>query len=130
MAFMHAMQAGHTSMEAGLERILKMLGEEIPVGESWHRDLIKRVSRSLEDRPAIFPQDVARAADETRKFRNLATRSYDNFSVEFAEPSVEAAAILSKKLQEVVKEFKIKIDPPEDDGDGDGSGGGMSGGPQ
>ena len=43
MALMHALQSAHTSLEGGLLRILEMLGEERPVGENWHMDLIRRV---------------------------------------------------------------------------------------
>ncbi|MCE6958726.1 hypothetical protein LAZ40_06655 [Cereibacter sphaeroides] len=129
MAFMHAMQSGHTSFESAMLRILNMLGEEKPTGESWHRDLIRRISRRLPDRPAILDEATAAAAEETRAFRNLATRSYDTFAVERADPAVAAAGILADKVEAVVRDFRLRIDPPEEDGGGDGSGGGMSGGP-
>ena len=129
MAFMHAMQSGHTSFEKAMLRILLLLGEERPSGDSWHKDLIRRVSRDLPGRPAILEADTARAADESRSFRNMATRSYDRFAIDRAEPAVAAAHLLAEKLQQAVLEFRAKIDPPENDGEGDGSGGGMSGGP-
>ena len=129
MAFMHAMQSGHTSFEGALLRILKLYDEEKPLGESWHRDLIRRVSREVNNRPAVLDDDLAKAADETRAFRNVATRSYDNFRVDSAGPTVAAARVFIGKLRPSIDRFKILIDPPDDDGEGDGSGGSMGGGP-
>jgi hypothetical protein len=43
MSLMHAMQAGHTSLEAALSRILDIHDEARPTGEFWHTDLIRRV---------------------------------------------------------------------------------------
>lgn len=51
MALMHALQSAHTSLEGGLVRILEILGEERPVGQNWHADLIKRVAKAVEGRP-------------------------------------------------------------------------------
>jgi hypothetical protein len=42
MAFMHSMQAGHTSLETALIRILALVDEPRPTGEFWHTDLIRR----------------------------------------------------------------------------------------
>jgi hypothetical protein len=75
MAFMHSMQAGHTSLENGLKRILVLLNEDLPIGESWHSDLIKRASKKTLKRPAILSKTTSDFADETRRFRNVAAES-------------------------------------------------------
>ncbi len=100
MALMHAMQSGH------------MLQEERPSGESWHRDLVNRVSNALGDRPAILDSALGRAASETRFFRNLATRGYDTFSLERCEPAISAARVLVRGIPEAVSEFRRLDDPP------------------
>ena len=110
MAFMHAMQSGHTSLENALTRILRLLGEALPTGESWHADLIQRVGVALTDRPAILPPDLAEAADETRQFRNRAVRSYDNFRPDRAKPAIEAAALLAAGLSSAISAFREVID--------------------
>ncbi|MBV9248596.1 MAG: hypothetical protein JO227_05040, partial [Acetobacteraceae bacterium] len=79
MAFMHAIQAGHTSLERALIRVLELQGEEAPSGRQWHADLISRAGRRGESRPAILPPELVRAADRTRKFRHVATDAYDTF---------------------------------------------------
>lgn len=79
MGLMHAVQAGHTSLDNALLRILDLIDEPRPRGDAWHADLIVRVGQDVAQRPAILPPDLAASADETRRFRNRATRAYDNF---------------------------------------------------
>jgi hypothetical protein len=113
MALMHALQSAHTSFESALLRILDMLGEERPFGDNWHSDLIKRVAASLPGtRPAILGARLARAADETRRFRHRATHTYDDFEASEAAPAVEAAELLANDLEAQIREFKATIDPP------------------
>lgn len=113
MALMHALQAAHTSLESALVRILDMLGEERPIGENWHADLIKRVAASLPGgRPAILSARLAMAADETRRFRHRATHTYDDFQAGEAAPAIEAAEMLADELQAEIRAFKETIDPP------------------
>jgi hypothetical protein len=68
MAFMHAMLAGQTSLEAALLRILDLHGEEAPAGARCHADLIQRAAHPIGGRPAILGAATARAADVTRRF--------------------------------------------------------------
>jgi hypothetical protein len=110
MAFMHAMQSGHTSLENALTRILRLVGEALPTGESWHADLIQRVAVALTSRPAILAADLAEAADETRRFRNRAVRSYDNFESDRAIPAIRAAARLAAGLSAAIAAFRQVID--------------------
>jgi hypothetical protein len=111
MAFLHAMQSGHTSLEAALVRVLRLLDEEVPAGADWHADLLRRVAREVEGRPAVLPDALADAAEETRRFRHVAARSYDNFSVPRAEPAVRAAALLARDFPAAVQAFRRVIDP-------------------
>jgi hypothetical protein len=112
MAFLHAMQSGHTSLESCLLRILEILGEEAPTGPNWHADLIQRVSSARPGaRPAILTGAMATAADETRRFRAVATRAYDSFDPGRAGPAVTAAQLLAKELTAAVTQFRDSLDP-------------------
>jgi uncharacterized protein YutE (UPF0331/DUF86 family) len=116
MALMHALQSAHTSLESGFLRILEMLGEERPVGENWHADLITRVSAVLPGRrPAIISKQIAEAATETRRFRHRATHNYDSFRVEEVSRTIEAAAVLAGGLEADILAFRTIIDPPENE---------------
>ena len=116
MALMHAMQAGHTSLEGALKRVLELFGEEVPRGEQSHADLVRRVSRPLDlpghARPAILSPAVARDVDESRRFRHRATHDYDNFEPELATASIEAARRLAESLGPCITAFRDRVDPP------------------
>ncbi len=115
MALMHALQSAHTSLEGGLLRILSMLGEERPVGETWHADLIRRVAAALPGRrPAIISAPLAQAATETRRFRHRAAHNYDSFRVHEVGRTIEAASRLAEGLRAEIDAFRSIIDPPAD----------------
>ena len=111
MAFMHAMQAGHTSLESALLRILDLFEEEPPTGAQWHADLIRRALRPVGDRPAIVTGTVGDAADETRQFRDVAARAYDNFKPERAREAVASARLLASDLAQSISTFRQTVDP-------------------
>jgi hypothetical protein len=115
MAFMHSLQAAHTSLESGLLRILDILAEEPPTGDQWHRDLILRAARQVSGpnaRPPILSAELATQADETRRFRNLAMRSYGSFDPAKASSTVVAARIRAEGLKAAVERFRDVVDPP------------------
>lgn len=112
MALMQAMQSGYTPLEAGLERILEILGEEKPTGgANYHSDLLRRVSREIEgNRPAILSGPLAEAVDEARRFRHVARRAYDSFRIDGAASAVRSAAIIRDELSEAIGRFKMIMD--------------------
>lgn len=111
MGFMHAMQAGHSSLEATLLRILDLFDEEPPSGPRWHADLIQRVCVATERRPSILTGELTDAADETRQFRNIASRAYDNFKLHRAQDALAAARLLAGRLRSAIGDFRAQIDP-------------------
>lgn len=111
MAFMHAMQSGHTSLEAALLRVLDIVGEEAPTGARWHADLVRRAAAVAATRPAILSAGLAAAVDETRQFRNLATRGYDSFVPRKALDAVEAARAIVLALAGEIAAFRRAVDP-------------------
>lgn len=111
MAFMHAMQSGHTSLETALTRVLELLGEQAPSGQSWHADLIRRASRAVDGRPAILSPELASAADQTRRFRHVAMRSYDTLDLTLADPAISAANVLARHLPAAIAAFRGTTDP-------------------
>jgi len=127
LAFMHAMQAGYTSLEAGMVRIMTMVHEDVPEGEQWHADVVRRMSQAIDGkRPALLGSGLSPAVNETRRFRHVATHTYDDFNWADAKRPVEAARLIAASLMSVFREFQQKLDPTEGQ---DGTGGGASGGP-
>jgi len=116
MALMHALQSGHTSAEAGMERVLALLGEERPLGADWHRTIVDRLSRPGApgyERPPLFAAQVSRDLQETRRFRNLAMHSYGDFDASRAGPTIEAAWRLAEHLLPSLETFRLALDPGE-----------------
>lgn len=111
MAFMHAMLAGHTSLEKVLLRILEIQAEEAPTGRQWHADLIQRSGRETNNRPAILPASLVPPADRTRRFRHVAAHAYDTFDPDDAEPAVRAAEKLAAGLTAAIQRHRKRIDP-------------------
>ena len=111
MALMQAMQTGYTSLEAALERILEILGEEKPTGANYHADLLRRVSREIPgNRPAILDGELAAAADEARRFRHVARKSYDSFNVEGAASAIRAAAVIRDGIEAAIDRFRRAVE--------------------
>ena len=134
-SFKHAMEAGYTAVERAVERILGILGEELPSGRDYHKALLDRVTRPLAGdhaRPAIFDEKMKRDMLEALSMRHRVRHSsYDEFIPAKAEPTIDAARKIMSRIREAIAEFKKKVDPePSSDNDGgDGAGGGVGGGP-
>ena len=106
------MLAAHTSLDSGLTRILELVGEEKPIGEQWHADLLRRARLAYPGvRPAILDQYLGSAADRTRRFRHVTMRGYDSFDPEDAKPAVEAARKLADGLPAALQRFIAALDP-------------------
>jgi hypothetical protein len=111
MAVMHAMQSGHTSVEAAFQRLLRVLDEPVPTGPDSHADLMRRIHLTVPgDRPAIVSDELAAALDDTRKFRHVAMRSYDVFRVESALPAIASSKVVAKLLRQELEAFRAFLD--------------------
>jgi hypothetical protein len=51
------------------------------------------------------------AADETRQFRNVAVRAYDNFKFNRARDATEAARLLANQFASAIAAFRAVADP-------------------
>ena len=113
-AFMHAIQAGHTSLESGLLRIFKTLGEPAPHDiDDGHDAIVRQAFEPVEGRPSILPPELFRDVNRTRRARNLAAKDYDNFDMDRAAGTAEAADKLAAALPSAIQAFVKRIDPPK-----------------
>jgi len=113
-AFMHAVQSGHTSLESGLLKIFKIIGEASPKesADNWHEAAVFQACEAVDGRPPIIPADLQGAVDETRRARNVSVRGYDGFDLSRTGATAEAAECLAKALPGVLEGFVQAIDPP------------------
>lgn len=112
-AFMHALQSGHTSLEASLRKIFAIIDEptagNVP---NWHDPLVSQAFASNAERPAILPPRLRAFVDETRRARNLFTRGYDSFLPERAQATIDAAKELAVELEGAIDVFINAMEPP------------------
>ncbi|MEX6507314.1 hypothetical protein [Jiella sp. M17.18] len=94
-----------------MERILEILGEEKPVGGSYHADLVRRVSRAVPaSRPAILDVELAKAVDETRRLRHVARKNYNMFRIEEAAKALAAAEYIAAHLMAGFQRFRAMLE--------------------
>ena len=60
MGFLHAMQSGYTSFEAGMKRLLALLDEPLPAGAEWHKALLRRLEEAAPGAPPARGAEPAR----------------------------------------------------------------------
>jgi hypothetical protein len=109
MAFMHGMFAAHSSVETGLERILDLYEETVPVGKTSHLDILKVAAMATPLRPPILDAATFTLLNETRRFRHVAAHSYADFEPAKADPSVAAARTLAATLPTVFSRFRTAV---------------------
>ena len=66
---------------SGFERLFELIANEIddslPVGPSWHRDLLTQMAQSVPDvRPAVISSDTASALSDYLEFRHVVRNMY------------------------------------------------------
>lgn len=69
------------SFYSGIERLFELIArhvdEEIPAGETWHRDLLDQMAQEQTAvRPAVIGRDSFDLLDEFRRFRHLIRNVY------------------------------------------------------
>ena len=112
-AFMHAMLAGYTSFEAGMTRLMALLGEPLPTGADRHSTLPRRLAEPVREmRPAIIDdRDVLVALNGLRGFRHVAAHAYDLFDEHRAEVTVVQARRFATSIGPALARFRAVIDP-------------------
>ncbi|MDQ3558041.1 MAG: hypothetical protein M3453_02425 [Pseudomonadota bacterium] len=115
MAFFHAMQSGHTALEEALLRVLQIIGEDEPTGQSWHAELISRCTEEANGRPSILSRELASAAQQTRGFRHRATHATVRFDFVFSKDRAQVAALAGDKIgaefEPAILAFADIVDP-------------------
>lgn len=71
------LHAYYTALETLLERVARLVDEDVPSGATWHRDLLLQMRLELPGlRPALLPEPAIPELDELRKFRHFFRNAY------------------------------------------------------
>lgn len=67
----------YSGVERLFELIVRHVDQKMPVGETWHRNLLNQVAHENKPiRPAVIGRDSFEALDELRRFRHLVRNVY------------------------------------------------------
>ncbi len=113
MGFLHAMQSGYTSFEAGLKRLLALLDEPLPAGSEWHKALLRRLEEPAPgSRPALIEDPaLKRALRGLLAFRHVAAHVYDEFEPDRATLAVQDARVFLAGIDPAMVRFRAIVDP-------------------
>jgi hypothetical protein len=96
---------------SGIERLFELIARhvdgELPSGEMWHRDLLRKMARDEgEVRPAVVGEETSSSLDEYRRFRHLIRNVYSfELLPEKIQPLVESLPSLWAQLRSELLAF-------------------------
>lgn len=71
------LHAYYTALETLLERVARLVDEDVPNAATWHRDLLLQMRIDLPGlRPKVIPPETIPDLDELRKFRHFFRNAY------------------------------------------------------
>ncbi len=72
-----ALDRAYTALESLFERVARTLEGGAPIGDDWHRTLLRNAALEIERvRPPILAAGSLAAADELRRFRHFLRHAY------------------------------------------------------
>ena len=91
---------------SGVERLFELVVRHIDrdrepaTGETWHQDLLQRMTKDIQERPGLIGADSASTLDELRRFRHLVRNVYTfNLVPEKMKPLVSSLPELWPRLR-------------------------------
>lgn len=97
----------YSAAETAFERIVKYFDGGLPMGDSWHRDLLSRVATEIPDvRPAVISRALQKQLDDYRRFRHLFRNVYElNLDWDKLIPLLSRLPAVNGNLQEELGAF-------------------------
>jgi len=91
---------------SGVERLFELIARhvdrdlDLATGETWHQDLLQRMTKDIQERPALIGGESASTLDELRRFRHLVRNVYTfNLVPEKMDPLVSSLPELWPRLR-------------------------------
>ncbi len=100
----------YCAAERALERVVDMVDGSLPVGRSYHRDLLRRAARPVEGlRPAIIGAETEVALEALLGFRHVFRHVYEEFDYGKAAPNLALAATAIPRLRAEITAFAATL---------------------
>lgn len=98
------LHAFYTGVENILKRITVELGEDLPRGEAWHRQLLNAMARAGRSRPALISESLRDALRPYLEFRHVFRQAY-TFQLKWPR-----MARLVVESEAIFKQFEKELD--------------------
>lgn len=94
------------AMESALERLIRSVDGDLPVGGSFHSEIIRRATTPIDGvRPAIIGARTAAQLQKLRGFRHALRHAYDTYDYGRAAENVPVAVEAERALRADVEAF-------------------------
>ena len=98
------------AMESALERLIRAMDGDLPVGGSFHSEIIRRAAAPIEGvRPAIIGARTAAQLQKLRGFRHALRHAYDSFDYSRAAENVPLAVEAEQALRADLEAFAAAV---------------------
>lgn len=96
----------------GIENIFKRIAREVdrhlPIGDSWHKDLLTQMTEQRPERPSVISEDIFPRLDDLLKFRHAFNNIYaEELVYEKTEPRAKS---IDELFTSVSEDFSIFTD--------------------
>jgi len=93
----------YSGIEKVFEKIALFLDGDLPKGETWHIDLLRQMSKSSHNRPAVISESLFERLKEYLRFRHLLRHIY-GFKIKW-----ESVKPLALSMSSVLDEFEDNL---------------------
>lgn len=101
----------YTALETLCERVARQLDENVPIGPTWHADLLSQMQVEVPGlRPRVIPSDVVGDLHELRKFRHFFRNAYVlDFDPALVRSHAERLGRIHRPLASAVRSFEDHV---------------------
>ncbi|MGI8907477.1 MAG: hypothetical protein ACR2IE_13420 [Candidatus Sumerlaeaceae bacterium] len=100
----------YNGVENVMKRIAIRVDGALPAGDTWHSDLLQKLTVSTSDRPALFNDEFADTLRDYMHFRHMFRHSY-SFDLDWhkMEHLVESCSSTMRESSSAVEQFMQKL---------------------
>lgn len=98
----------YMGIETIFRQIARKVDEQIPQGETWHKDLLAQMTEPRAERPPVISQKTAQRLEQFLGFRHVFAHLY-SIQLDYEQTEKNAKSI-EKLFQDVSKELETFID--------------------
>jgi len=108
--------AWYTGLETLLERVARLLDEDVPTGPAWHAELLAQMRVEVPAvRPAVLPEGAVPDLEELRKFRHFFRNAYAvELDAELVRAQAERVLAIHAEVASALRTFTAHLEAVRD----------------